>query len=426
MGEYATTARLVDMLDFSRVSFEKQLALSSKQASLIQSKWPSAKLESLFETIESGSRPNGGVGNIQSGAWSLGGEHIHSTNGRVDLSSPKYVPIEFFKSANRGILQNGDILLCKDGALTGKVALLSSELDGKQAMVNEHVFILRSADKQRQKYLFNLLFCEQGQQLLRSNITGAAQGGLNSTNLKDIRVPLPDYKTQQQIVIECEAVDAEVATAQAHMDAARQDIDRMVEKVYATAAPRVAIDKLSLSVQYGLSEKMNEAGVGYKIFRMNEIVQGRMVDNGCMKCADISAEEFSKYKLNRGDVLFNRTNSIEHVGKTGLFDLDGDYCFASYLVRVVPDTKQIHSLFLTFMMNSKEFQCEAKGKASKSINQANINATIMRNIKVPVPPLADQKRLVAQIESFEKTIADAQAVIAAVPARKQAIMQRYL
>ena len=186
------------------------------------------------------------------------------------------------------------------------------------------------------------------------------------------------------------------------------------------------IDKIALAVQYGLSEKMNEGGVGYKIFRMNEIIGGRMFDGGAMKCADISAKEFAKYRLNRGDVLFNRTNSIEHVGKTGLFDLEGDYCFASYLVRVVPDTAKVLPLFLTLMMNSKAFQQEAKGKASKSINQANINATIMRNIKVPVPALPVQTQVVTEVLALEQTIAEAQAVIAAAPARKQAIMQHYL
>ena len=171
---------------------------------------------------------------------------------------------------------------------------------------------------------------------------------------------------------------------------------------------------------------MNEGGIGYKIFRMNEIVQRRMFDGGQMKCADISVEEFAKYRLNPGDVLFNRTNSIEHVGKTGLFDLAGDYCFASYLVRVVPDPAKVLPEFLVLMMNSAAFQAEAKGKASKSINQANINATIMRNIKVPTPSLAEQKRLVAKVQKLEQKVADAQAVIAAAPARKQAILQRHL
>ncbi len=57
---------------------------------------------------------------------------------------------------------------------------------------------------------------------------------------------------------------------------------------------------------------------------------------------------------------------------------------------------------------------------------ADINATIMRNIKVPVPPLAVQQRLVAEVETLEKNIAEAQAIIAAAPAKKQAVMQRYL
>jgi hypothetical protein len=72
---------------------------------------------------------------------------------------------------------------------------------------------------------------------------------------------------------------------------------------------------------------------------------------------------------------------------TGLFDLNGDYCFASYLVRVVPDTAKVQPLFLTRMMNSAAFQKEAKSKAAKAINQANINATVMKNLKVPLPSL---------------------------------------
>ncbi len=151
-----------------------------------------------------------------------------------------------------------------------------------------------------------------------------------------------------------------------------------------------------------------------------------MADNGAMKCADISAEEFAKYRINKGDLLFNRTNSIEHFGKTGLFDLDGDYCFASYLVRAVPDPNKILPLFLVKMMNSPAYQAEAKGKASKSINQSNINATVMKNIKVPVPSLAEQKKFVAKVETLEKQIADAQAIIDAAPARKEAVMKKYL
>ena len=107
---------------------------------------------------------------------------------------------------------------------------------------------------------------------------------------------------------------------------------------------------------------MNEDGVGYKIFRMNEVIDGRMVDDGTMKSIDINAEEFAAYKLNKGDLLFNRTNgSIDQVGKTGMFDLDGDYCFASYLVRIVPGSDIEDQLVSLIPANANGHQQNARG-----------------------------------------------------------------
>ena len=109
---------------------------------------------------------------------------------------------------------------------------------------------------------------------------------------------------------------------------------------------------------------------------------------GRMKFADISAQEFEAYRLRPGDVLFNRTNSFELVGKTGIFDLEGDYCFASYLVRLNLDRKRVLPGFLNYFMNSDGFQKCIKGKASKSINQANINASILSAELIRVPGIA--------------------------------------
>ena len=76
-------------------------------------------------------------------------------------------------------------------------------------MVNEHVFLLRCVSPLKQHYIFNFLFSQNGQNLLKQNITGAAQGGINSTNLKEIKIPLPPPEVQKQIVGECNIVDEE-------------------------------------------------------------------------------------------------------------------------------------------------------------------------------------------------------------------------
>ncbi|HLN26974.1 MAG TPA: restriction endonuclease subunit S [Gemmataceae bacterium] len=162
--------------------------------------------------------------------------------------------------------------------------------------------------------------------------------------------------------------------------------------------------------QYGLSEPMNEEGKGFKIFRMGELQNGRLIDTGRMKYADISRADFEQYQLHTGDVLFNRTNSFELVGKTGIFTLHGDYCFASYLVRLNLDRQKVLPEFLNYFMNSGRFQKSVKEKASQSINQANINATILSNELIRFPEsLAEQRRIVGILDKAFDGIATAKA-----------------
>jgi len=394
----ARTASLVDMLDFSRAIFEKQINLALKGGAKVVSKWPISPLSSLAEIRK---------GTSITQKKTVAGPYKVIAGGMTHA----YTHNAFNRAANT-------ITVSASGASAGFVAFW------KEPIFASDCTTVRGADDEHTEYLYYVLKSRQSE--IQAVSSGAAQPHVYPKDLEVIEIANPNPDTLKMIVSECRSVERHADSSKSAVDQALARIESEVTEIYGSSAPQVEIDKLAANIQYGLNEAMNEGGVGYKIFRMNEIIRGRMVDNGSMKCADISAEEFAKYKLNKGDLLFNRTNSIEHVGKTALFDLDGDYCFASYLVRVVPDTGKVLPKFLEKMMNSSAFQTEAKGKASKSINQANINATVMRNINVPVPPLAEQKKFVAKIEALEKQIAEAQAVIDGASARKQAILQKYL
>jgi len=124
-----------------------------------------------------------------------------------------------------------------------------------------------------------------------------------------------------------------------------------------------------------------------------------------MKCSAISAEEFEKYRLTRGDILFNRTNSFEHVGRTGIFDLEGDYCFASYLIRLTVADGKADPFFVNAFMNSDSFQQGIKQFASRAIGQSNINAKSLAGYRIPLPPLATQQAIVAEIEAEQALVA---------------------
>ena len=114
--------------------------------------------------------------------------------------------------------------------------------------------------------MFNLLYGIEGQTVLKLNVTGSAQGGLNSTNLSNIKIPLPPAEVQAQIVAECEAVDAEVTQARTVIADAKRVIEKCTNEVYEGDFEHQEIGQLSLDVQYGISEAMNTNGQGYRIF----------------------------------------------------------------------------------------------------------------------------------------------------------------
>ena len=154
------------------------------------------------------------------------------------------------------------------------------------------------------------------------------------------------------------------------------------------------IGNLILNAQYGISISMNEDGVGYPIYRMNEI-HNMLCDIDVSKTAEITKSELKTFRLNERDVVFNRTNSFEWVGRTGLYRKldDRDFVFASYLVRFIPDEKYLLPEYLTAFLNSKFGVNDIKRRARQSINQTNVNPEEVKAIEIPKLSLRFQNEL---------------------------------
>jgi restriction endonuclease S subunit len=154
------------------------------------------------------------------------------------------------------------------------------------------------------------------------------------------------------------------------------------------------IGDILVDAQYGISIGMNEHGEGYPIYRMNEI-HSMMCDLEVDKFADISDAQLKVFSLNDRDVLFNRTNSFEWVGRTGLYRKHDkrDFVFASYLVRFIPNQNEILPEYLTAFLNSKFGVFSIKRRARQSINQTNVNPEEVKNIEIPILSLDFQNEI---------------------------------
>jgi len=142
------------------------------------------KLKYTLSALESGNRQTGGGNQLTQGVFSLGGEHI-GWFGELLLNNPKLISEEYYCSMNNGKILENDILLVKDGATIGKIAIVK-EKPFEKCAVNEHVFILRANQNYEPSFIFYYLWCDVGRKQILMNIKGSAQPGLNTNFVNEI------------------------------------------------------------------------------------------------------------------------------------------------------------------------------------------------------------------------------------------------
>ena len=145
------------------------------------------------------------------------------------------------------------------------------------------------------------------------------------------------------------------------------------------------------TLQYGISESLDTDGA-IPILRMNNLQDGKLA-LGDLKYYTPTGNELEKFILEKGDVLFNRTNSFDLVGKVSLFNVEGQYSFASYLIRLKVDEERLDPRFLNFYLNSTIGVAKIRRYRTPGVSQSNINAQSLKKLPIPLPSMAFQKEL---------------------------------
>ncbi|MEQ8427424.1 MAG: restriction endonuclease subunit S [Gammaproteobacteria bacterium] len=165
--------------------------------------WEVVPLTELLIQFETGTRPKGGVGKYTEGVPSIGAEHLNAEGG-FKFEKIKFVPEEYATSMKRGHLQEGDILVVKDGATTAKTSLVRKSFPHKDAVINEHVFRCKVNKNIESAYIFYYLFSGKGQKEILSDFRGAAQGGISKGFTDKVNIPLAPHEQQKRIVAKIE------------------------------------------------------------------------------------------------------------------------------------------------------------------------------------------------------------------------------
>ena len=264
---------------------------------------------------------------------------------------------------------------------------------------------------------------------IENRAKGVAQKGIYLKEVSDIDIYIPDISNQEIIINKLDKVNTIIKLRQEELLALDNLIKARFVEMFGDPVKNpkgwevVTIGDIVTEVRYGTSKPAVEGGK-YPYLRMNNLTADGHLDLNDLKYIDIPDDEIEKCVVRKGDVLFNRTNSIELVGKTVVFDLQEDMIIAGYIIRVRLNKRLLPEI-LSQYMNLEALKDILRSMAKGAVNQANINAQELQSIKVYIPDMELQKQFIEMKNQVDKSKVAVQKALDETQILFDSLMQKY-
>lgn len=372
-------------------------------------------------TIVSGSTPKTSVtsywdGNIK---WITPAELNEDTFYIMD--SVRHITEEGKEKTGLSYLPAGTVILSSRAPI-GKTAIAGCEMCCNQGFKN-----LICSDAIYNEYLY--FFLKSKTDYLNSLGRGATFKEISKSIVESIEIPLPEVNQQKEIAEKFKKLEQLISLRKQQLAKLDELVKARFVEMFGTfpANPfRWSIGKIQdvvSDVRYGSSRPAVEGGK-YPYLRMNNITYSGELDLRDTKRIDIPDSELDKCTVRRGDVLFNRTNSKELVGKTCVYNRDELMVLAGFVIRVRIN-ERIRPEVLSAFLNMDFSKRMLIGMCKTAIGQANINAKELQNIDLYIPPIELQDQFVTLKNKIDQQKQTVQQSLEKLELLKKALMQEY-
>ncbi|MBA3333871.1 MAG: restriction endonuclease subunit S [Actinobacteria bacterium] len=291
---------------------------------------------------------------------------------------------------------------------------------GPEAVVNQHIFKVEShVDRRFHRYLLQSALADLQRQTHGSGMVHITKSKFDST-----RVALPPLNEQRRIVAAIEeqlsrldAADASLAQASRRLVA----LDSATLVAVTDGHRLVELGSVTTAHRYGTSIKCLADGGGPPVLRIPNVREGR-INTTDLKFA--TTNEVGECIVDSGDLLFIRTNgSRDLIGRVAAVDGAAGMSFASYLIRARPDPAALDSRWAVLTLSSPSLRAVIQARAASTAGQYNLNLKALRSLEIPLPPLEDQRRIVAEVEE-RLSVIDAMRASIERAERRSAVLRR--
>lgn len=318
-----------------------------------------------------------------------------SGGGKLKLCKADYVPngyAAFSAAGQDGFTSRWEfdcpgVVVSSIGARCGKAFLAA----GRWTTLANTYAVLPDPEKADARFLWYQLNDEASW-----HRSGTGQPFIKPTDIKKRLVYLPELSEQRHVVDLLSRAENIVRMRREAEQKAKEIIPALFLDMFGDPATNpkgwatATLGDILRSADYGSSSKAFDSGHGIPLIRMGNVNYDGWLDLSDLKYVELDRDEVARYELERGDLLFNRTNSKELVGKTGLWETDLPAVAASYFIRLRVDEARVRPFFVWAFMNTAHMKKTLFATARGAIGQANINSRELRAFRIRVPDLTGQ------------------------------------
>lgn len=291
---------------------------------------------------------------------------------------------------NTALFPTGTVLLSTTATI-GNIGLATCPI-----YCNQQITAIVPSEKILPEYLAYYLLRSKDA-LMRLGGTSTATH-INQKNLATLKVPVRPLPEQLRIVDILTRAEGIVRLRREAERKAAELVPGIFLDMFGDPAtnpkgwPVVTVGSVLDATDYGSSSKATSDGAGLPMIRMGNVTYEGNLDLADLKYVDLLAAEAERYSLHKGDILFNRTNSKELVGKTGLWDGSCEAIVASYFIRLRVQRDVVSPHYLWAFMNTAHMKRVIFDTARGAIGQSNINSKELKAFSLPIPPLPMQQQ----------------------------------
>lgn len=412
LENYVMTARLVDMLDFSRPDFNKSINLTPKKSVEIETKWDLVRLGDVFEVIAGQSPKSEHYNEVGNGLPFYQGKKDF---GVINLQEPKVWTSQVTKESIKG-----DILISVR-APVGDVNFNPFE----KICIGRGLAAIRNENDLAKKFLFEYIVSHQ---FIFKGYHGATFDAISTDDLRAIKIPFPPSKVQKQIVEACKVIDREFEEAEKTIIEQKEAIDKLIVDLESYGHPKKKISDLAI---------VNPSKTEVQHIDGNTIVS-------FVEMASVSEEGYISHREDRllkdvkrgsyryfaeGDIIIAKITPCMENGKCAIAtNLTNEIGFGSSEFHVFRVNEELSSnKFVFAFLNREKIRKEAEKNMTGSSGHRRVPDTFYKNLQIPVPTdKREQENLIAEIEKCERTIRKAEDLIKGTAKRKEEVIKQYL